>query len=262
MRSIKLIVFDMDKTLLNDDGKISDKTLSTLRNLKKCGYKLAIASGRNHFLVKIDEFNEDLIDYYICSNGSIIFDNEFNLIFKASISNETLEKLVDICVNNNISLLFNFLDGSYVYNNYKRIEDMILHWVGGIENLHDETIFKKHHKTENAFSGMIENAYDMEIFNSVPNIGYDLIFEDKYDIFVKGINKLTGIEKICEIINVPLNEVMAFGDNHNDYEMIKNVGVGISMRNGIDKIKSVAKYITSSNNEDGITEAVKLYNLI
>ena len=68
------------------------------------------------------------------------------------------------------------------------------------------------------------------------------------------IEKMTAVKQICESQNISLSEVVAFGDNLNDIEMIKKCGIGIAMENAIHTIKMFAKGVCGNNNEDGVAK--------
>ena len=73
------------------------------------------------------------------------------------------------------------------------------------------------------------------------------------------VNKEVGLEWFCEHHDIKLSEVISFGDNDNDYELVKAAGVGVAMDNATDHVKSVADYITKSNDEDGVYHFLKNY---
>ena len=75
-------------------------------------------------------------------------------------------------------------------------------------------------------------------------------------------NKAIGIQKLLEYLNISKDEVIAFGDGHNDAEMLEYVGLGIAMGNALDKVKKASNYITTRIDDDGIYNALKHFNII
>ena len=79
------------------------------------------------------------------------------------------------------------------------------------------------------------------------------------EISAKDVNKWRAIEKLKEILNIQRKEIMAIGDNINDIKMIENSGIGVAMGNSWDKVKLKADYVTKSNAEDGVSEAIEKF---
>ena len=79
------------------------------------------------------------------------------------------------------------------------------------------------------------------------------------EISAKNVNKWRAIEKLKEILNIQRKEIMAIGDNINDIKMIENSGIGVAMGNSWDKVKLKADYVTKSNEEEGVSEAIEKF---
>lgn len=75
------------------------------------------------------------------------------------------------------------------------------------------------------------------------------------ELLPKGMNKWIGLQSLLKSMNLSYRSCMAIGDGSNDYEMIKNAAVGVAMGNAVEEVKSVADYVVSSNDNDGIAEA-------
>ena len=72
------------------------------------------------------------------------------------------------------------------------------------------------------------------------------------EIVKKGLNKAVGLERVANHYQIPRERIIAFGDEDNDFEMIKFAGHGIAMENGISELKQLAREVTKSNENDGI----------
>jgi hydroxymethylpyrimidine pyrophosphatase-like HAD family hydrolase len=75
---------------------------------------------------------------------------------------------------------------------------------------------------------------------------------DSFGIYHREAKKILAIKAIVKEENIGMEKTIAFGDDFNDMEMLKECGIGIAMKNGVDEIKEIAKYICKSNNEDGV----------
>lgn len=82
------------------------------------------------------------------------------------------------------------------------------------------------------------------------------------DIVPKKGSKMKGIHEFLAYEGIAIEEAMAFGDHENDIEMLKGVGIGVAMGNAQQVAKTAANYVTVSNNEDGIAQALKHYGII
>jgi len=82
------------------------------------------------------------------------------------------------------------------------------------------------------------------------------------DIVPKKGSKMKGIHEFLAYEGIAIEEAMAFGDHENDIEMLKGVGIGVAMGNAQQVAKTAANYVTASNNEDGIAQALKHYGII
>ena len=88
------------------------------------------------------------------------------------------------------------------------------------------------------------------------NISYDML------VSLKNWGKADAIEYIIDYLNIPIENTYAFGDGHNDIEMLKRVSTGVAMGNSVDDLKKVANYITSDIFDGGIQKAMEKYKLI
>lgn len=82
------------------------------------------------------------------------------------------------------------------------------------------------------------------------------------DIIPKNGGKNKGIDAIINHFGIKLEETMAFGDGGNDIDMLKHAGIGVAMENARDDVKEIADFITTSVDDDGITNALKHYNVL
>lgn len=83
-----------------------------------------------------------------------------------------------------------------------------------------------------------------------------------YDVAPHGINKGTGIKSLINILNLKPEEVVSFGDNYNDKEMMESTGYRVAMGNAVEDIKNMADFVTKSVTEDGIAYALKQLKMI
>ena len=152
---IKLIVFDIDGTILNSKKQVLENTRKAFQSLKDKGYKIAIASGRPPIATKIKQLNDIEFDYYICSNGTIVVDNNDKVIFKSVFDNDFIEEFTNDCEKDQNSLLFSFIDGNYSYVNYDIMDRMLLNTVGKERVLIDDTKNRKRHLIDSSWAAIL-----------------------------------------------------------------------------------------------------------
>ena len=79
------------------------------------------------------------------------------------------------------------------------------------------------------------------------------------EFFNKEVSKGSGLKIVCDYLGVDLKDVLAIGDSNNDIDFVKNAGLGVAMGNATEKVKSVASYVTSTNEEEGVAKAVEKF---
>lgn len=255
----KLIALDLDGTLLNNDGIVSDATKSHLQKLKEKGHIITIATGRilNRALVGTD--GAEFANYIVSDAGAAVFKNDRINKKWEEVYVETLPK--DIVQN--ITSYYNkdkFLSVAILDRNR-------IHYYDGTINITEilERISEITHVTVDFLNNEFTKEY-LELFKSkFPNLEIEMMqdsFEDKkwLDILQKDIEKYKGITEVAKLEGIPNENIIAFGDGLNDVEMLKKCGIGVAMKNALPEVKEQADYITSrTNNENGVVEFLKEY---
>jgi len=245
---LKMIVMDLDGTLLNDNKNISTYNISILEKCKDKGIALAFATARSQFAARriIDIIKPD---YIILNEGALITNSNEGIINKKLLSIKTSDGIINDCMNdkNNIINIAVETEKNY-YNTYKDFYHQDYNY--GIYYDFTKLLHQKAYKIsveiikEQIAYKICEKYKDCKI---ISNSG-----EKYYQYIHKNVSKMIGIDIISKYSNINISEIIAFGDDYNDIEMVKECGIGIAMKNGTEKVKSVAKYICESNNEDGI----------
>lgn len=261
----KLAVFDVDGTLVSKEDRILlNSTIETLMKLKHKGVKIAIASGRPLFAMEQSLLKKIAFDYYICSNGMCVADGKHQVLFQQAISKEEVEQLTQDFHKFDDAIMFQFDDKAYVYHGRKRISNMMLHSLGRLDILEDARSTRKRHDVSLPYAAVSYIAKSHLPFyeNKYPQYSFLPFMDEYYDIFKKGCSKASGIQHLCDIIDITMDNVICFGDALNDYEMIQQCGCGVAMGDALEEIQEVANYITSKSDEDGIYQACKHFDLI
>ena len=248
---IRLVVTDMDGTLLNTDKEISIENRNEIRRLRAAGLKVMIASGRP--LRQLVPFAAEF-DGLIAHNGAVVQCADWDTLDGIPISRakELVEKLLK---NKRYSIALEMAD--VLYANF----DVTLVW-GDIPyqkvDFQDFSVFP-----ENFCEKCIVILDTAEMFSEIqPYLSQDLhalVIENGTHCMImrKGVDKLTGIQQVIRHYGWELKNVLAFGDDWNDYDMLKHVGIGVAMGNAHGDIQQVAKWVTLDNDQDGVAYCLR-----
>ena len=248
----KIISCDLDGTLLDDNKEISINTINKINDLINQGYIFVIATGRpfTGTIRYLNLFNGN--NPVILYNGSVIKLNNKTISF--SLNEESAKRIIDI---------INSMNGTYIYwcdevPFVNRIDDYINDYVKISKVMPKIDNHDYHNVTKiiwfNEHDKLIK--YEKELFNDILDINH-FTSQPTYLEFVSNkASKAKALEYICNELNIESNDVIAIGDGDNDLEMIKYAGFGVAMENGSIKIKESAKFITKSNNDEGVLKAL------
>ncbi|SDI25774.1 Cof-type HAD-IIB family hydrolase [Alteribacillus bidgolensis] len=266
-----LIVLDLDGTLLKDDKTISTRTYKTLQNVKKEGHMIAIATGRPYRASKMYYQQLGLDTPIVNFNGAYIHhpgDRSFG-IHHSPLDLETAKTIIDTCqafqVNN---IMAEVVDDVFLHNYDETFIDMLALSTepaahGNLKNvLHTNPtsllVYPKKESAE-ALRELISGSHAQGIEQRSWGAPHHLI-----EIIKTGNNKAAGLQKVAEYCNVSMDDVIAFGDENNDLEMLREAGIGVAMSNGSKEAQQAADVITAANEEDGIAifleEKLKLHS--
>ena len=246
----KLIVLDLDGTTLKQDKSMSEYTIDTLLETKKEGNQIIFATARPprdaYKYIPIQLKDAPII----CYNGAcIISSQELKVIYKSEISRKDVLKIIDIVESNgyiNISIEVN----DKLYSNFDTKA-----FFGNCENT---IVDLKKMEYDSAYKIIIcsKKAIDEEILESLPLTVKGMITDKKTlcQIINSNASKWTAIKYLASMFNINSNNIVAFGDDINDYEMIEKAGIGIAMGNADERIKKIARFIVDTNENDGVAK--------
>ena len=248
MDNVKLIIMDLDGTLLDNNKNVSPFNISVLDRCKRNGIKIAIATARSTKAAKrIIELIKP--DFCILNDGALILNNKYDIIHGKFISKETVNALINECIFNKPDIEHITVETK---NEFYRTYTDLYHedWNYGLLYDFSNPLNKEAYKI--SIGTQIENMA-IEIANKfneckiIYNMG-----EPFYRFIHKGVGKMYAIEIISEKFNISISDIITFGDDYNDIEMVEKCGIGIAMENGLDLVKNVSKYVCKNNNEDGV----------
>ena len=254
----KLIVSDLDGTLLNGQKFVSNINKDAIRKAKEQGMSFAIASGRPLYpilsLIKQWEM-EELVDYVLGMNGGCIYDKAKDAQKNFyTIDGELLKHIMDQYRDMPVRFWIFEKEKRYVNKGTEatRAKAALYHEDEQITDLYalcNQPRQKLIVECRPEDMDMVEqrarklNLSTCAAFRSDPTL---------FEFVDKRVNKASGLRHLCADIGITIDEVLAFGDTSNDNEMLKEVGHGVWMSNGTMDTFAHADAQTISNEEDGV----------
>jgi len=254
-----IIFFDLDGTLLNDEKKINESTREAVASLKEQGHIVAIATGRAPFF--FDHIRKELdIDTYVSYNGSYVV-LEGEVLFTNPLNAEALQRLTDTALQNEHAVVY--MDHEDMRANVpdnERVSESIGTLNIGTLPAHDPS----YHKDRFIYQSLLFCAEGEEQPYESLVSAFDFVRWHPFsvDVLPSGGSKFKGIGKITEKLGIPPERQYAFGDALNDLQMLKGIPNSVAMGSGMQEAKDAAKWVTTSNNEDGIAQGLKLAGLL
>lgn len=240
-----MIVTDLDETLLKTDKTISQYTIDIIKKVSNQGIKFIFATARGSSTKNLIPY--DLFDGYVLMNGAKAYiDNRLiygktipaNIFipFLQNLSNNGLKVAAEVngvhYANFNVKEKWEYID-NFIITDYRDVED-------GADKLY----------------AIIENPPQVDFINSIlPNELYLNLSRDNLAMIMhKEAKKVNGILEIAKEFSISKDNIIAFGDDINDKEMLLNCGFSVAMGNAIEDIKAIADCICDINDNDGVAK--------
>lgn len=268
LNQIKLVVFDVDGTLVNDEGIIGEKSLGLIKELMNYDVKISLASGRLHSaLVEIAEIIGTSTPL-ISLDGALIKDKQGNqVIHQSGIRKKIVNLSVELAEKYFVNVALCHSEAIYYTENHSLIP-MILDKFGALYKEVDSYKNYINNTLEIVFAG--DNRRTMEYLRdrlSFPfAFGTSVSFfrshshDNIYYLEIKksGSTKAKGLERLLKHLKLSQQNVMVVGDWYNDIPMFETKSFKVAMANAVPELKRMADFVLSkSNNEDGISEILE-----
>ena len=288
----KLIAIDLDGTLLNSYGVISEIDKDAIKKAIEKGVKVILTSGRGTMSVKNFANELEIDGDIICGNGAIIYNlQEDRIIYNQYIDKKKVLQIIKICEENSIyynvftedtiltsSLAYNVL--FYNQENIKKPDskktniNIIPNIYKYVEEREKEDYLKICicDKNDIIFGGImkklkeVKNVNVMEVAHMARKLianGTDYVPVEYYitEIMNQDADKWNAVKFLADKYGISTDEVITIGDNVNDEQMLKNAEIGVAMGNSAPYIQEMAKEVTLDNNSGGVANVIEKYIL-
>ncbi len=267
LEGIKLIVTDMDGTLLSKDKTIHEKDQAILKLLSQKGIQIVIASGRIFSMLETYYKTLNCIDYVISANGASLDDiKQSKTIFKSIIDDEMVFKVLDFCLKHKIECNLLSREACYFPKDSIRRERFI-DYNEMATKAHLERIQIRGYEALKPIGNRIEKVLVYETNPDICNalkrfietettLTYTISDYNLIDISNRDITKGNALKRLLFHLNIRPQEVLAFGDFENDLSLFDHARVKIAMGNAVPILKNQANFITRTNQEQGVSFAL------
>lgn len=270
MKEYKVIALDIDGTLTRNDKTISPRTRDAVIKAQEMGVKIVICSGRPAYGIapladelRIGEYGGFVVAY---NGGQIVDWATKETVYSVCLADDVKPVVCDVAKKHGFTIftycgkeiITEHPDNQYVQHS-SRGNKMAVRKVDDFCNALDydvnkcmivgdpDELARFEPVVVNAVEGMA-NAYRSEAFF--------------LEVVPQGVEKSVGLSNLLDHLGLTREQLMAFGDGYNDRGMIEYAGMGIAMANAKDTVKAVADYVTLSNEEDGVADAIERIGLI
>jgi Cof subfamily protein (haloacid dehalogenase superfamily) len=267
----KLIVTDMDGTLLNNEKEVSQANQEALKKAREMGVKVVIATGRIYTSAKMYAQLLGIDTPIIACNGAIIKRAGCDEVIQSSpFKKEDLLNLVKILEG--FGVYYHFYGQHHFYT--KELKYTSEHYAKlNVKVPKDQQISIK--IVENPMDQLLSDEIDDEILkftiidenieklrsiraevDRVEGLITDKSWHNNIEVMAKGTSKGNALDTLAKMMDINKEEIICFGDNENDLSLFDSSGFKVAMENGEDALKRRADYITSSNDQDGVAKAI------
>ena len=255
----KVVISDLDGTLLNNQHHVSPHTRKVLKKLVAEGTKFVVATGRHHIDVKAIRDALGLDIYLVTSNGAVVTDKQDEIIFNRTLPADIAQQLSEMPLPDP-EIAVNIYTPEAWFTDRDMPEYLEYHRdTGFCYTKTDLTTLDKN--SINKFFFIAEHEPLLELENTLleryaGQLSIAFSQPDCLEVMALGVNKGAAISSIVEQHDIPLSAAIAFGDGMNDYEMLSMVGHGVVMGNAHDRLKMALPDLPRAgiNDEDGVAE--------
>ncbi len=266
-RDIKVIAIDLDGTLLNSDHEISPRTARVLKQAMAQGVQVILATGKTSTSREKPVRQLGLNTPGVYSQGLVLVNADGSVRFERTMDPAAARTVIAYAEAHDTNLIGVVASGTRILaNRASTLTEFVITYhepvpdiVGPLSRLPAEMRFNKLViEADPALIPALKTGLadqlngSAELVRSMPQL---------LEVLPAGASKGDGLRRLLDEMGIDPQDVMALGDADNDLEMLAMVRLGVAMGNANDHVKAVADFVTGSNDEDGVAEAVERFVL-
>lgn len=273
---VKIILLDLDGTLLRDDKTLSKENYDALFRAHTMGVHIVPSTGR--FFSGMPQVVRDLpfIRYAVTINGAEVFDaKENNVIYRSQIPSDVADTVYDYMEK--LPVIYDCYQDNFGWTdekNYAKIDEFVVNPVTNhmVKSTRKQVVgFREEmrrrgkpvQKIQMFFKDMDKRAQVLKQMPlDFPTLAISSSIVNNIEINGPGATKGIALAKLCEHLGVDIKDTMAFGDGTNDTSMLKAAGIGVAMANAEACVKEAADFVTLSNEENGVAYAMHHFKVV
>lgn len=270
----RMIGMDLDGTLLTTEKKLTPYTQDVLKRAIAQGIIVLPATGRPVSGVPEEIMHFPGIRYAVTANGGRIVDVQENrTIYENLVPVDKAYAILSVFEKYD-TLREIYYDGigyseeTMLKNIHRYIEpgpmaDYMVATRRPIPDVHAKFVETNRpvDKVQGIFASLADKDEALKELEKITDIEITGALSQNVEINAKDVDKGNALLRLGQILGIPGEEIMAFGDGTNDRKMLEKVGTGVAMANGVPEVKAAADYITASNDEEGVARFIEKYVL-
>ncbi len=274
MNPIQLVALDLDGTLFNHDGIITEKTKNEIKRITNSGIHVVISTGRPYNGVPFAQIEGTGIDYAITTNGAAIYRISTNeCLYENCMDFALVEPILTFLLKKRIHIDL-YINGKgftprYCRENLHKLDvpPSLKEYILATRTPVDDLLGYVRDCGEKV-QKMTLNFYPQPDGTALHrDTVYDFLMQNKeiecvcggfnnLEFSKAGVTKGEGLLHLASRLSVPIERTMAIGDTENDISILQTAHIGVAMGNASPDVKKIADYITASYNEDGVGNAI------
>lgn len=268
----QLLATDMDGTLLNEKKEISTENEKAINHALEMGKNVIFSTGRSLSETQPYFAAFPKMRYLLCESGALLYDmRQHKILNREIIQPSVTEKILEYTVGRDVFLQI-MLEGKSIF------QEGILSQLEHYQNDHLREVFRDTGTfCPDVIAYCREYGWQAEkicIYHASPeqrditlqhlrHLPITMAFSEKtsLEITPAGVNKGTALKKLCEQLDIDIQQVIAVGDAPNDYAILKIAGLAVAMGNAVDSVRQICQTVVADNEHHGVKEAIERYLL-